>query len=451
MSTPVSKARMTTLFMAGLAAALLLTTGRDPGQFTVLIAIWFVVGVAAESLWHPSTDGVTPLSMAPAAHLAAVASLPGFWGIPVVTMASLVGCALWRKRQGWGWLHCGVGTLLAATGAFGVLELSGVHAMIHGSDRPLQYFRTPTPLLVFILSGIVFLAINQMVAAVVAAKKLRITWFSAWKTVYGRETELVTSGALIMVSMLGLLCDQALGYRGILLCVMPLLFARDGSRRNIELEIAQSKVINNERLAAKGEMAAEIGHELNNFLAAISGRAQLMLRKLDETHGKALVEEAERIHNLATQMGELAKGLMDFSHREVRRDSYGLNELVEKTVEFVRPQTKFRVWDIVLHPDPAVPSVEIDPGQIQQVLLILLGRVAKNPRPGELHIRTFRDIPGRAAGIEILNPGFSPAESDPEAEHELATVQRILDRHQGRFEVESGDQEEIYRVLLPAA
>ena len=101
MSNPVSKARLTTMFMAALAAALLLTEGRDPIQLSVLIAMWFVVGVAAESLWHPSTDGVTPLSMAPAAHLAAVAALPGFWGIPVVTLASLAGCALWRKRRGW--------------------------------------------------------------------------------------------------------------------------------------------------------------------------------------------------------------------------------------------------------------------------------------------------------------------------------------------------------------
>ena len=142
---------------------------------------------------------------------------------------------------------------------------------------------------------------------------------------------------------------------------------------------------------------------------------------------------------------------MDFSHREVRRDSYGLNELVENTVEFVRPQTKFRVWNLVLNPDPSVPSVEIDPGQIQQVLLILLGRVAKHSHPGELHIRTFRDTSGRSAGIEILNPGPCPEASDPRSEEELATVRRILDRHQGRFEVESGDQKEIYRVLLPAA
>jgi nitrogen-specific signal transduction histidine kinase len=162
-------------------------------------------------------------------------------------------------------------------------------------------------------------------------------------------------------------------------------------------------------------------------------------------------------------MGELAKGLMDFSHREVRRTAFGINELVEKTVDFVRPQIRFREWDFSLLPDHNLPRVRIDPGQIQQVLLILLGQIADGPDPTPtsctLQIRTFSDEENKSVGIEIWPAlhgrerpeGLDEGDESTEDGQVLSTVQRILDRHDGRFDIDESEGGDTYRVLLPAA
>jgi hypothetical protein len=76
-------------------------------------------------------------------------------------------------------------------------------------------------------------------------------------------------------------------------------------------------------------------------------------------------------------------------------------------------------------------------------------------------VRTFSDERKKAAGIEIVTPGGAalgelqqprtPAPGE-EGERALETVHRIVERHQGRFEVTRGAEEgETFRVLLPAA
>jgi hypothetical protein len=104
----------------------------------------------------------------------------------------------------------------------------------------------------------------------------------------------------------------------------------------------------------------------------------------------------------------------------------------------------------------------MDPGQIQQVLLTLFGRVADIPRPGpasrRLEIRTFNEARKRAVGIEISSVWTGApelGEDDPGEEsegRELGTVRRIVERHQGRLEVVEGSSTgDTYRLLLPAA
>jgi len=144
---------------------------------------------------------------------------------------------------------------------------------------------------------------------------------------------------------------------------------------------------------------------------------------------------------------------MDFSHQEVQRTSFGIYELIEKTVDFVRPQTRFRDWRFEIASDPGIPRVRIDPAQIQQVLLILLGRIADS-RAGDgspriLNIRVFEDEASKSVGIEIQSPG--PGDTAVGEESVLDTVRRILDRHQGEFAIDDRGDGEEYRVLLPAA
>jgi len=440
--------------LAVLVAALIFGPSRGPEAQWALALVWFLASLAADSMWHRGLDGVTPISMAPAAYIAALTLLPVTWGVSAVAAAALAGSFLWRRDGPVQALVQGLVAGLAGLPAVGVLILGG--AGPHPGPAPGTSFFTHTgTFLLMAGAGVVFLAVHQAGVVLAASRQGPVPARRVWLATFGRETELVTSGALITVAILAAFCFDLLGYRGLLLCVMPLLFVRDGSLRNLELERAQGLLIKNERLAAKGEMAAEIGHEINNYLAAVSGRAQLLLRKLAPEENPALLVEADRVRTLAAEMGELAKGLMDFSHREVKRTAFGINELVEKTVDFVRPQTRFRAWDFSLEADPEVPRVQIDPGQIQQVLLVLLGRMAEGGAPDGEHrmrIRTFSDAGRKSVGIEIRS-GIRrlPSEDGVTDETTLDTVRRIVDRHQGRFVVEDDVSGEGYQVLLPAA
>jgi hypothetical protein len=53
----------------------------------------------------------------------------------------------------------------------------------------------------------------------------------AWRHAYGSGTELLTSSALALVSLLAVFCFESLGFRGVLLCVMPLLFVGERPTR----------------------------------------------------------------------------------------------------------------------------------------------------------------------------------------------------------------------------
>ncbi len=451
-----------TLLVVGLLGGLFLASNRSLGPFPVVLATWFAACLAAEALWHPALDQTTVLTMAPAAHLAAVAVLPIPWSLLLVPLSCLAGGLLWRRekpREALGWA---LASVVPSVAALEVLVLTGTHIPV--TERGLSaafVLLHPRQIFWLIVAGGAYLVVSQGVRALVTGRRRGVDPIRAWLGAYGTETELVTSAAMITVGGLAVFCYEILGYRGLLLCVMPILFVRDGSRRYLELEAAQAKLIQNERLAAKGEMAAEIGHELNNYLAAVSGRAQLLIRNLGDTAGNVLTVEAERIRQLSTQMAELARGLMDFSHREVKRSACGLNELVEKTVDFVRPQTRFRGMSFAFRLDPDLPPVEMDPGQIQQVLLTLFGRMADRPGAGpamrNLEIRTFVDDRRKTVTIELRTPREAVTGGAGESETEsveaaLGVVNRILDRHQGRFETTPpGDPDEAYRVLLPAA
>jgi signal transduction histidine kinase len=93
-------------------------------------------------------------------------------------------------------------------------------------------------------------------------------------------------------------------------------------------------------MAAKGEMAAEIGHELRNQLVAIVGRAQLLIRDSEREQYGSVGRHSQIILEQARRVEAMSKGLMDFSRAELKVERVDLNALVQRSVEFVRPQNR---------------------------------------------------------------------------------------------------------------
>ena len=441
-----------------LVAAMFAAPARPVESVLAAVLFWFVACLAAETLYQPTRGDEAVMTMAPAAHLPALLLLPGLWGLGVIVVSATAGAVL-RRRAALETAGYVAGVGLGGVAALIVVGSFGLQGGLETAARVLSLLG---PLIVG-LAGLAYLVVHQGLIAAVAAHRRRLSWVRAWRLAFGYGMEMATGAALILVATLGIFCFQANGPRGALLCVMPLLFVRDGFRRYIDLKRAQAKILLTERMAAKGEMAAEIGHELNNYLAAISGRAQLMELHPRVRESGVPVADVTQVRALANKMSTLAKGLMDFSHRETKRTPFAINDLVLRTVELVRPQARFQTVAFQVEADPRAPLVEMDPGQIQQALLMLLRRTARAAKEGKacaLRIHTGVDaggvavrIAGGAPGVDLAGSrafalGTAVQKDDPE----LGTVARIMERHQGELRTGRGDPDvEGYQFILPAA
>ena len=152
-----------------------------------------------------------------------------------------------------------------------------------------------------------------------------------------------------------------------------------------EKVILEKYVILSEKLVAKGEMAASIGHELNNYLTIISNNAELMDINVKRNQIEKARENSQQVVENISKMKRFTDGLMDFSKLETEMVSYDIKHLVENLLFSLRTQRKFRGVTIEQSFDSGLPDLNIDVGQIQQVLLNLLNNAAdamegvKNP------------------------------------------------------------------------
>ena len=218
--------------------------------------------------------------------------------------------------------------------------------------------------------------------------------------------------------------------------------------RNItELKHLEQQLIRAERLAAVGQMAGEIGHELSNYLMIISGHAQLLSSagsgESEQNSVRVILEQIRR-------MDIFAKGLLDMSRQDTRRKWCDLNDLIRKLVDFIRFQNRYDRIEFALDLEGETLSAFVDPDQIQQVLLNLYNNAADamgkgcivtstryHPDQREMELTVQDDGPGIPLEIQerIFDMGFTTKREG--YGFGLAVCHRILQNHEGRIELES--------------
>jgi two-component system, NtrC family, sensor kinase len=138
----------------------------------------------------------------------------------------------------------------------------------------------------------------------------------------------------------------------------------------------QEQLARSRRLAATGQLAAGVAHEINNPLAAITTCAEATLRDLREQPEAArLVRERgwdeylEEIVRQALRCKEITRGLLDLSRQKrARREPVELNRLIEQTARLYERQAGGRNVRVESRPDPSVGEVATDEAFVRQVL-----------------------------------------------------------------------------------
>ncbi len=238
--------------------------------------------------------------------------------------------------------------------------------------------------------------------------------------------------------------------------------ARQLRESRLEIErLHRTQISRAEHLAALGELATGLAHEIRNPLAGIAGVFEIIGRDLPSTSpARAVVkdvrQEIARINHIVTDLLQTAR-----PHPPRVRKS-DLNTTVEHAVMLGRLQAASKSMEVVFTKDPTLPEVEHDSDQFHQVVLNLLlnalqasegqGKVAVTVKArGEFAVVEVADN-GRGIAPEHLPNIFRPfyTTKGDGTGLGLSLAQRIVEDHHGKIDVTSVvGQGTTFAVLLP--
>jgi PAS domain S-box-containing protein len=234
-----------------------------------------------------------------------------------------------------------------------------------------------------------------------------------------------------------------------------------------EKVIAEKYLIYSQNLVAKGEMAASIGHELNNYLTLIMSNAELLSANLRKGEASKAEKNTDTIRDSVETMKRFTDGLMDFSKLETKITEYDLRALIEDLIFSLKPQKQFSKIKFQTEFDPEMPPLPMDVGQIQQVFLNILNNAAEvlsglPQQEGVITIGTayakrenvveieIRDN-GPGMDTEILPKIFKPHFTTKKDGHGFGLVicERIIKNHNGQIHAKTSPEGTTFTITLP--
>ena len=379
---PVSQYVTSVVALATVAAAWAVCL--EPARALPAVAVWAVAAAVSQLISFDTLTRSGQVSLGTCVHLCMIVLLvPGEF-VPALAL----GCLLAQPLQRRPWIR----TLFnAAQLTLSVLAGWIAYRIVGGPPRPeptLAGLLTAAP--AFVCASLAYYATNRLVVSGVLALTTGRTLLRAWQENVGYRAELAGTAALVLLTPMAVLAYLNLGGAGLALLLVPLLLIRDASQRYVELRRTRRALVEAERLAAKGELAAEVGHAINNCLTVVDGQIQLLLLKSgriseDELRGRLgrAAQEVSRIHGLSRE-------LIDFTRLQHTPRPTALRGLIEDTIAPLTHQRRFEGIRVDLDLDPRVPEVRVDPDQLQLLLLTLVDNAAEAFRGASVLRRVIR-------------------------------------------------------------
>ena len=211
-----------------------------------------------------------------------------------------------------------------------------------------------------------------------------------------------------------------------------------------ELQLARNEVVRSERLAAVGELAAGIAHELRNPLTSVKLLLQNAVRKPDSPGLN--VDKSRFILEEVARMEATIQSLLDFSRlRNLNRSRHDLRATLRRAMNLVEGRARQNHIKISFRDSPAPLLVNADVEQVHQVLVnLLINGIESMPNGGDLkihagmtddesHVRIIIHDSGAGIPAEVLPRLFEPFATSKERGTGLglAVSRRIIDEHGG--------------------
>ncbi len=225
-----------------------------------------------------------------------------------------------------------------------------------------------------------------------------------------------------------------------------------------ELKNLRERVIKTERMAALGEVAARVAHEIRNPLVSLGGFARRLEKQLDgnlKEYADIIAKEVGRLETILNEILSFVK------ETRVRKEIVGAQKLMEEVVSLIRSEMDDRAISLVTDfGDPI--DLYVDPNRVKDALLnIVRNAMQAVERGGTISLKIRPKDTSCMMEISDTGPGI-PKENLPfifdpfyTTKKEgtglgLTITHRIIEEHEGRIEVESREGKgSTFRVLIP--
>ena len=230
------------------------------------------------------------------------------------------------------------------------------------------------------------------------------------------------------------------------------------------------KLLQSEKQASIGRLAAGVAHEINNPLTGVLTFTHLLLRRNDIN--EEIRSDLQTIARETDRVRKIVKGLLDFSRQiKIETEPTNINNLIQNTINLIENQALIKGINLMFKPDKFIPELIVDRNQIQSAILNMLINAIDATGPGGsitvltgITLSTNKDegkgleitIIDTGCGIDpenfdkLLDPFFTTKKVGEGTGLGLSVSLGIVERHEGTIRIQSEvGKGSAFTILLP--